>query len=110
MIGRPSMDTSADAGSRLKLRQRLMDVFSGIAEEVLRLGIARGGYTAYVEVADSGLGFRYWVTRDGVCLSEREAPDFPTARPHLHGMTSFAAQSAPRVHRILASFMPRSCL
>jgi hypothetical protein len=54
-----------------------MDVVSGITAGVLRLGIAQGGYTAYVEVADSGVGFRYWVTCDGVCLWEGEAPDFP---------------------------------
>jgi hypothetical protein len=57
-----------------------MDVVSGIMAGVLRLGIAQGGYVAYVEVGDSGVGFRYWVTRDGVCLSEGEAPDFPTAK------------------------------
>lgn len=56
-----------------------MDVVSGIASGVLRLGIAQGGYVAYVEVADSGVGFRYCVTRDGVCLAEGEARNFPTA-------------------------------
>ena len=73
------MLTSAGAGFRLKSAER-MDVVSGITAGVLRLGIAQGGYTAYVEVADSGVGFRYWVTRDGVCLSEGEVPDFPTAK------------------------------
>lgn len=58
-----------------------MDVVNGITAGVLRLGIAQGGYVAYVEVADSGSGFRYWVARDGVCLSEGDAPDFPTAKP-----------------------------
>ncbi len=57
-----------------------MDVVNGITSGILRLGIAQGGYVAYVEVADSGVGFRYRVTRDGVCLSEGEAPDFPTAK------------------------------
>ncbi len=57
-----------------------MDVVNGITAGILRLGIAQGGYVAYVEVADSGVGFRYWVTRDGVCLSEGDAPDFPTAK------------------------------
>ena len=57
-----------------------MDVVSGIAAGILRLGIAQGSYVAYVEVAESGVGFRYCVTRDGVCLSEGDAPDFPTAK------------------------------
>ncbi len=57
-----------------------MDVVNGITAGILRLGIAQGGYIAYVEVAGSGAGFRYWVTRDGVCLSEGGAPDFPTAK------------------------------
>ena len=57
-----------------------MDVVNGITAGILRLGIAQDGYTAYVEVADSGVGFRYRVTRDGVCLSEGDAPDFPTAK------------------------------
>jgi hypothetical protein len=79
MIGRPNMFAPADAIS-LKVAATPMDVVSGITAGVLRLGIAQGGYTAYVEVPDSGVGFRYWVTRDGVRLSGGEAPDFPTAK------------------------------
>jgi hypothetical protein len=58
----------------------LFDLGSGITAGILRLGIAQGSYVAYVEVADSGLGFLYFVTRDGVRLSEGHAPDFPTAK------------------------------
>jgi hypothetical protein len=54
-----------------------MDVVSGITAGVLRLGIAQ---VAYVEVANSGVGIRYWVTRDRACLSEGNAPDFVTAK------------------------------
>ncbi len=57
-----------------------MDVVNGITAGILRLGIAQGGYVAYVEVADSGVGFGYRVTRDGVCLFEGDAPDFPAAK------------------------------
>ena len=57
-----------------------MDVVSGITAGILRLGIAQGGHVAYVEVADSGVGFQYCVTRNGVRLSEGAAPDFPAAR------------------------------
>lgn len=56
------------------------DLKSGITAGLLRLGIALGGYVAYVEVADSGVDFLYFVTRDGVRLSEGHAPDFPTAK------------------------------
>jgi hypothetical protein len=58
----------------------LFDLESGITAGLLRLGIAQGGYVAYVEMADSGLGFQYCVTRDGVRLSEGHAPDFSTAK------------------------------
>ena len=57
-----------------------MDVVSGITAGILRLGIAQGGYVAYVEIADSGVGFHYFVTRDGVRLCEGDAPDFSTAK------------------------------
>jgi len=57
-----------------------MDVVTGITAGVLRLGITQGGYVAYVEVADSGVGFQYFVTRDGVRLLEGSAPDFTSAR------------------------------
>jgi hypothetical protein len=57
-----------------------MDVVTGITTGVLRLGIAQGDYVAYIEVAGSGIGSRYWVARDGVCLSEGSAPDLPTAK------------------------------
>jgi hypothetical protein len=58
----------------------LFDLANGITAGVLRLGIAQGDYVAYVEVADSGIGFQFFVTRDGVRLSEGDAPDFPTAK------------------------------
>ena len=57
-----------------------MNVVSGITAGILRLGIAQRGYVAYIEVADSGVGFKYCVTRDGVCLCEGAAPDFPAAK------------------------------
>ena len=57
-----------------------MDVVNGIVAGVLRLGIAQGGYVAYVQVADYGCGFRYCVTRDGVLLIEGSAPDFVSAK------------------------------
>ncbi|MGE5110958.1 MAG: hypothetical protein ACM3JB_08895 [Acidobacteriaceae bacterium] len=58
----------------------LFDLESGITAGLLRLGIAQGGYVAYVEMADSGVGFQYCVTRDGVRISEGRAPDFSTAK------------------------------
>jgi hypothetical protein len=56
MIGRPNMFAPARWRISLKFAVTGMDVFSGITAGVLRLGIAQGGYTAYVEVADSGVG------------------------------------------------------
>lgn len=41
----------------------LFDLTNGITAGVLRLGIAQGDYVAYVEVADSGIGFQYFVRR-----------------------------------------------
>jgi hypothetical protein len=58
----------------------IFDLASGITAGMLRLGIAQGGYVAYVEVADSMAGFQFWVSRDGVRISEGHAPDFPTAK------------------------------
>jgi hypothetical protein len=58
----------------------LFDLENGITAGILRLGIAQGGYVAYVEVADSGAGFRYFLNRDGVRLFEGNAPDFRTAK------------------------------
>jgi hypothetical protein len=75
-----------------------MNVVSGITAGILRLGIAQGGYVAYVEVADSGMGFRYRVTRDGVCLSEGYAPDFPAAK-----------QKAEEELRLVCSAPPQRC-
>jgi hypothetical protein len=73
-----------------------MDVATGITAGILRLGIAQGGYVAYVEVADSGVGFRYRVTRDGVCLSDGYAPDFTIAK-----------QKAEEELRLLCSVPPQ---
>lgn len=57
-----------------------MDVANGIAAGVLRLGIVQRGYVAYVEIAASGVGFQYCITRDGVRLLEGDAPDFVSAK------------------------------
>jgi hypothetical protein len=57
-----------------------MDLVNGITAGVLRLGISQGGYVAYVEVAQSGAGFQYFVTRDGVPILEGSAPDFESAK------------------------------
>ena len=76
----------------------LFDLKNGITAGVLRLGIAQGGYVAYVEVADSGVGFLYFVTRDGVRLSEGFAPDFSTAK-----------QKAEEELRLVCSAPPQRC-
>lgn len=76
----------------------LFDLENGITAGFLRLGIAQGGYVAYIEMADSGVGFRYCVTRDGVRLSEGDAPDFPTAK-----------QKAEEELRLVCSAPPQRC-
>ena len=59
---------------------RVLDLEDGITSGVLRLGIKQGVYTAYVETADSGTGFQYFVMRDGTRILEGLAVDFPTAK------------------------------
>jgi hypothetical protein len=58
----------------------LFDLKNGITAGVLRLGIAQGEYTAYIEAADSGVGFKYFVSREDVRIIEGESPDFSSAR------------------------------
>lgn len=48
--------------------RNLFDLKIGITAGVLRLGIAQGGYVAYVEVGVSLVGFLYFVACDGVRL------------------------------------------
>lgn len=74
----------------------LFDLQSVIAAGVLRFGIAQGGYVAYVEAANSGVGFLYFVTCEGVRLSEGHAPDFATAK-----------QKAEKELRLLCSVPPQ---
>ncbi len=71
-----------------------MDVVNGIAAGILRLGIAQGCYVAYVEVTNSGSGFQYCVTRDGVRLIEGNAPDFVSAKQKAEAELRFLS-SAP---------------
>ena len=71
-----------------------MDVLNGIAAGVLRLGIAQGGYVAYVEVTNSGYGFQYCVTRDRIRLIEGNAPDFASAKHKAEAELRFLS-SAP---------------
>lgn len=67
---------------------------NGIVAGVLRLGIAQGAYVAYVEVTNSGSGFQYCVTRDGIRLIEGKAPDFVSARHKAEAELRFVS-SAP---------------
>lgn len=71
-----------------------MDVLDGISAGVLTLGIVQGGYVAYVEVPNSGCGFQYCVTRDGIRLIEGKAPDFISARQKAEAELRFLS-SAP---------------
>ena len=59
---------------------QLFDLQHGVTSGLLRLGIKQGNYTAYLEVADSGMGFQYFVMRNGVRICEGQAPDFITAK------------------------------
>ena len=43
-------------------------------------GDFRGEFIAYVEVADSGVGFKYTVSHAGTYISGGQAPDLPTAK------------------------------
>ena len=52
----------------------------GIISGLLRLGISEGEFIAYVEVADSGVGFKYTVSHAGTYISGGQAPDLPTAK------------------------------
>jgi hypothetical protein len=57
------------------------DIVTGVTAGVLRLGIAQGGYVAYIEVSDSGKRFQYRITRNGVrLLGGGDAPDFTSAK------------------------------
>jgi hypothetical protein len=52
----------------------------GIISGLLRLGISQGEYIAYVEVADSGVGFKYTVRHSGIAVASGEAPELHTAK------------------------------
>jgi hypothetical protein len=52
----------------------------GIISGLLRLGIKQGDYVAYVEMADSGAGFKYMVTCGGLRVCDGQAIDLSTAK------------------------------
>lgn len=52
----------------------------GVTSGLLRFGIKQGHYTAYIEIADSGAGFQYFVVHDGIRIVEGLAADFITAK------------------------------
>jgi hypothetical protein len=52
----------------------------GIISGLLRLGIALGECVAYIEVADSGVGFKFAVLRKGIRLAEGCEADLEAAK------------------------------
>jgi len=78
----------------------LFDLASAIADGHLRLGIAQGGFVAYVEVADSGVGFKFFLRRAGVRLCEGEAPDFMTAKEKAEAELRFLYTNSSNTHPV----------
>jgi hypothetical protein len=58
----------------------LFVVENGITAGILKLGIAQGGLVRYVEVADSGIGFKFCICPEVFPLASERLPISSTPR------------------------------